>query len=69
MVDSTKAALGYSGVYYSSQLYNVGSNGFWWSSTVNSTDVSRYLNLGTSSVIPQNNGYKYYGYAVRCVAQ
>ncbi|MDO4889608.1 MAG: FISUMP domain-containing protein [Candidatus Saccharibacteria bacterium] len=69
MVDSTKAALGYSGYYISSQLYGVGSYGYWWSSTVYDTSSSRYLYLDTSSVYPQNNYYKCIGFAVRCVAQ
>lgn len=60
----------YSGNYNSSQLYNVGSNGNWWSSTVNNTNNSYNLNLNSNgNVNPQNNNNKYNGFAVRCVAQ
>ena len=60
----------YSGNYNSSQLYNVGSNGNWWSSTVNNTNNGYNLNLNSNgNVNPQNNNNKYNGFAVRCVAQ
>ena len=60
----------YSGTYTSSQLYYVGSNGYWWSSTVNGTNYSYLLILSSSgNVDPQGNHFKYNGFAVRCVAQ
>ncbi|MBR3415045.1 InlB B-repeat-containing protein, partial [Candidatus Saccharibacteria bacterium] len=65
-----QASFLYSGYYYSSQLYYVGSGGYWWSSTVYSTYRSYSLYLGSSgSVRPQDDGIKYGGFAVRCVAQ
>ena len=61
----------YPGTYDSSQLYLVGVLGNWWSSTVSSTDNSYdlYLRSNTGYVYPQDNDVKYYGFAVRCVAQ
>ncbi|MBR3177486.1 hypothetical protein IKF27_01615, partial [Candidatus Saccharibacteria bacterium] len=63
-------ALSYSGLYDNSSLYSVGSHGNWWSSTVNDSYSSYFLDVGSSGgVLPQNRANKYYGYAVRCVAQ
>ncbi|MBQ3468044.1 InlB B-repeat-containing protein [Candidatus Saccharibacteria bacterium] len=62
----------YSGYYYSSQLYYVGSDGNWWSSTVYSTNSSYTLYLNSSGIVyPQRyyNNFNYNGFAVRCVAQ
>ncbi|MBQ7040843.1 hypothetical protein IJN73_02125, partial [Candidatus Saccharibacteria bacterium] len=65
-----QASFLYSGYYSSSQLYYVGSNGYWWSSTVYGTYYSYHLYLSSDgSVGPQNYSGKYYGFAVRCVAQ
>ena len=65
-----QASFLYSGNYVSSQLYNVGSNGYWWSDTVLNTYYSYNLYLDSSGyVYPQNYSLKYYGFAVRCVAQ
>ena len=70
LVSASGAALGYSGYCDSSRLYGVGSNGYWWSSTVYNTNYSYYLTINSSgSVGPQDSGGKYYGFAVRCVAQ
>ena len=43
--------------------------GFYWSSTVNSSNNAYGLGLNTSNVNPALNGnYKYYGLSVRCIA-
>ena len=66
---SSGASLLYSGNYNNSSLNNVGSNGNWWSSTVNNTNNSYNLNVNSNgNVNPQNNNNKYNGFAVRCVA-
>jgi len=46
----------------------VGTRGFYWSSTVNSTN-SRYLYFDSSNVIPANNNNRAFGFSVRCVAE
>ena len=70
MMSASGAGFLYSGYYYSSQLYYVGSDGFWWSSTVLNTYRSYSLYLSSSGyVYPQSDNVKYYGFAVRCVAQ
>ncbi len=59
------------GVYsgsYTSSLYRQGSNSSYWSSTVNSTTNSRYLNFGSAGVYPGTYyDDKNYGFAIRCV--
>ncbi len=65
-----QASFLYSGYYNSSQLYGVGSYGYWWSSTVSNTNYSYSLGLSSGgNVNPQDGSGKYYGFAVRCVAQ
>ena len=70
LISSTGAALPYSGYYGNSSLDGVGSNGYWWSSTVYNTYYSYNLYVYSGGyVYPQYNSYKYRGFAVRCVAQ
>lgn len=51
----------------SSSLENAGSNGFYWSSTANSSTNAYNLNFDTG-VNPSNNNNRYRGLSVRCVA-
>ena len=55
-----------SGYFYSGTQYNVGSFGYWWSSTRSSNSLAYrlFLNGGSAS---RNNYYKYYGFSVRCM--
>ena len=48
----------------------VGENGHWWSSTAGSSykAYTLFLGSGNTSVHPQNDDYKRYGFSVRCVA-
>ena len=50
-------------------LYNAGSNGNYWSSTVNSDANARNLNFNATNVNPENNNNRYNGFSVRCVAR
>ena len=54
--------------YNNAALNNVGTNGFYWSSTVNSTN-SHYLNFNSGNVNPGNSTNRAYGFSVRCVAE
>jgi len=50
-----------------SSVNNAGSNGYYWSSTWNSTTNAYNMNFNSSNVWPQNNNNKNNGFAVRCV--
>ncbi|GEM_PF-6178877 len=51
-------------------LNNVGSNGYYWSATMNSTTNSYNLNMGSSgNTNPSNNNNRGNGFSVRCVAE
>ncbi len=59
----------YSGNWYSGSAKAHGSNGYYWSSTADSSGLAYLLTLDSSNVVPGLFGnYKYYGYSVRCVA-
>jgi hypothetical protein len=47
-------------------LSNVGSGGYYWSSAPYSTNASGFL-LNSSDMNPSGNGYRAYGFSVRCV--
>ena len=49
-------------------INNVGSNGYYWSSTPNGSDNAYNLNLNSSNANPSNNNNRYNGYSVRCLA-
>ena len=46
---------------------NVGSNGYYWSSSWDSADGAYNMNFDSSSVYPQNDNYRYLGFSVRAV--
>ena len=58
-----------SGSVSSSSRRNQGSSGYYWSSTVYSSDYTRELSLTASNVVPSNYFFKYYGFSVRCIAR
>ena len=62
------AGFTYAGYYGGTTLYYVGTNGFYWSSSVYSTYNSYFLGFDTTDVYPQNHPLKYFGFAVRCIA-
>jgi uncharacterized protein (TIGR02145 family) len=49
-------------------FYNIGNNGYWWSSSEGSTTyaLSRYMYYGTTNV-SRYNDFMQYGFSVRCV--
>ena len=62
------AGFTYAGGYNGTTLYYVGTNGYYWSSSVYSTYNSYSLYFNTTNVYPQYYNNKYYGFAVRCIA-
>jgi hypothetical protein len=44
---------------------NEGSNGYYWSASVNGTN-GRNLNFNSSAVNPDNSNNRAYGFSVRC---
>ncbi|MBQ8992232.1 InlB B-repeat-containing protein, partial [Candidatus Saccharibacteria bacterium] len=65
------AGFSYSGYWYSTNTSasSLGSYGYYWSSSVYGTVNGYRLLFSSSAVYPQDSYYKYYGYAVRCVAK
>ena len=64
----TGASLGYSGHYADTSLDYVGSNGYWWSSTIGGNSSSYLANVGTNGMVRiQYNVDKRVGRAVRCL--
>ena len=55
--------------YSSGSLYNVGSNGYFWSAMPGSTSYSRYLVFSSSYVNPLNFDERAYGFPVRPVRE
>jgi len=51
-------------------FYGQGSNGYYWSSSQDSSNLARSLSFYSTNVSPANNDYgnEGYGFAVRCVA-
>ena len=62
------AGFTYAGYYDGTTLYNVGTRGYYWSSSVYNTSSSYRLYFNTPNVYPQDSSYKYCGFAVRCIA-
>ncbi len=59
-----------SGGITSSGLINVGSGGYYWSSTVSSSNAAHGSSLNVSGTVnPTVSTNRYHGYAVRCVAR
>ena len=68
-IASGGAAFALAGIFNNSTPTIQGSYGCYWSSTRNNGSSMHYLGLHTAGVYPANNDYRYYGYAVRCVAK
>ena len=56
-----------SGLYSGTSLYNRGTRGYYWSSSFYSATSAYYLFFDSSSVYPQYNDYRRYGFTVRPV--
>ncbi len=53
--------------YNDGSLANKGSYGIYWSSTSNSPTIGSYLQFGVNGVNTIYNGYKWYGFSLRCL--
>ena len=52
----------------SGDLWGVGTNGYAWSSSPTSGSTNAgYLDFNSTNVDPLSNGYRAYGFSVRCV--
>ena len=58
-----------SGYVYSGALNDAGSYGYYWSSSVYSSNSAYSLYFGSSRVYPQSRSDRYNGNSVRCVAR
>ena len=56
-----------SGSGYGTSWNYRGSNGLYWSASLNSATYGRSLNFGSDGVYPQNNNGRFYGFTVRPV--
>ena len=56
-----------SGYRYGTGLYNHGSLGNFWSSSLNSSADGYYLGFNSGGVNPADNIYRFYGFSVRAV--
>ena len=56
-----------SGIGDGNSWYGRGSDGFYWSSSLQSSTYGRYLNFGSGGVSPQSVNHRFYGFAVRPV--
>ena len=56
-----------SGSGYGSSWNDRGANGNYWSASFYSSRYARYLDFYSGGVNPQDNNYRYYGFAVRVV--
>lgn len=52
--------------YSNADVYDVGSNGYYWSSTPYNANLANYLNFSSSNILPQGRNYRAYGSSVRC---
>ena len=55
--------------YLYANVANVGSSGWWWSSTVNSSDYAYSMFMYSSDVYPRHHNSRYYGFSVRCLVR
>ena len=58
-----------SGGAYGTGVYNRGSYGYFWSSSLHPSDsyYGLYLLFSSSGIVPQNDIYRFYGFCVRSV--
>lgn len=55
------------GVGYGTSIYDVGSNGYYWSSSWYSSGSAYYMYFTSTSIVSQNSDNRFYGCTVRAV--
>ncbi|MBR3204081.1 hypothetical protein IKF81_00145 [Candidatus Saccharibacteria bacterium] len=67
----TPLSLVYSGNYHwvHGNLYNRGSNGYFWSSTPYFTANAHVLYFTSARLVPQDGYSRIYGFSIRCVGR
>ena len=55
--------------YSFTDLYGVGSRGYWWSSTMYASYSAYYMYMNSSLVYPRDNNQRFSGFSVRCLAR
>ena len=53
----------------STTMYNVGTYGYWWSSTASSGSNGYFLGLHSSALYPARSSSRLHGFSVRCIAR
>ena len=56
-----------SGRVIGGSIYLLGGSGFYWSSTVNSSESARYINFKFDYIDPESNNLRHTGIGLRCV--
>jgi len=59
----------YSGYIYTGSLDRAGARGNYWSSAACDTNYAYYLNFNSARVYPSGNGWRFYGFSIRCLAR
>ena len=57
------------GYRFGTSVYNAGSNGYYWSSTVTNASRAYYVYFYSGYLDPANYYNRYYGFSVRLVRQ
>jgi len=66
-INGNKLFFACSGYGYGQSWNYRGSSGYYWSASFNSARYARYLTFYSGGVNPQDNNYRFYGFAVRPV--
>jgi len=59
----------YGGYVYPGSLVTVGAEGDYWSSTAYDNDRAYYLGFSSTNFYPSNNGWRFHGFSIRCLAR
>lgn len=69
MEDAGAVCLPVAGARIGSYVYNVGGNGYYWSSSANASNSAYYVYFTSSDVSPGSNDYRNLGFSVRLITE